>query len=175
MNLTTATPTTTLPCSSYLTAQSSYLNKDQPGSGGLLPFFPTEWLSGFGHSPQCTSYAEVWRNGGQYTFSNCDASNAIVQSKEKGLAGSLPSQLPPGVVRKRGFDYYTCCGNCSLQIPEVRLYYFPDSAIGHCGNNQSASNSSGSTLVRNSLGKRVESVVNRGSTAILSGHTLYAV
>ena len=90
-----------------------------------------KWNANFGQSPECRSYAEAMSQG-RYTFSDCGTSNAIAQT-----AGGLDLdsvadfdyslQIPPGLVRFFSPDYQgTCCGNCSLDIPEVRLYYFPD-------------------------------------------------
>lgn len=58
-----------------------------------------------------------------------------------------------------------------MKVSEVRLYYFPDNTTSRCGKNQtSIFGLSGSGNIVN---KRVQSLVNTGSTAILSGHTLY--
>ena len=169
-----ATKTTTLPYSSYLTAQSAFLVRDDPGHDPLLPFYPGYWAQGFGHSPECASYAEVWQRGGQYTFSDCDVTSIIVEP----LRASdipLPSQIPPGVVRLDLAEIYNCCGNCSLQISEVRLYDFPnDAAISSCRKNRSSARSFESTtsVLGNSINKRVHSIVSTASTAVLSGRTL---
>lgn len=37
-----------------------------------------------------------------------------------------PEQIPPGVRNKLQAFYYDCCGKCTVDIPEVRLYYFQD-------------------------------------------------
>ena len=86
---------------------------------------------------------------------------------------TLPSQIPPGLMRaftpdNQGF----CCGNCTLwELPEVRLYYFPDSSTIGCQKNQSF-NASASTSLADDLVKRMQSLVAAGSVAIVSGHTL---
>ena len=179
VNLTTATTNTVLPCSSYLSAQSAHLNHEQhpDDQGGLwwpgVPWDTSDmydWEINFGHSPKCRSYAQAMSKG-QYTISECGSSNTIIQTAP-GLNFSYPSQIPPGVVL---FDNpgprgtYTCCGNCSLDIPEVRLYYFPDKDTV-CHDNQTTNITS--ALQARDLGKRIHSLVGDGSTAVVSGHTL---
>ena len=126
-----------------------------------------EWLTAFGRSPECRSYAKVHQNAGQYTFSDCGSRNTIIQASE---GFSLPSQIPPAVVdRFRPLDY-ACCGNCTLIIPEVRLFYFPDQAAPQCENRSS---NSSTIKPAGGINKRVQSLNSTGSTAVLSGHTLY--
>ena len=179
VNLTTATATTVLPCSSYLSAQSTYLSyqNDESGlsdplwvfhNGEFDPPVLLDWDINFGQSPECRSYAEAMSQG-QYTFSGCGSSSLVVEAGQD--SGDPPPQIPPGVARFAGHDsWYTCCGNCSLDIPEVRLYYFPDKISIDCHNNKT-SNSTSSLLAQN-LRKRVHSLVADGSTAVVSGHTL---
>ncbi len=64
----------------------------------------------------------------------------------------------------------TCCGNCSLSIPEVRLYYFPEKSAIQCYNNQTFNSTS--NLSARKLEKRVHSLIISGSTTVVSGHTL---
>ena len=170
VDLTTATTTTALPCSDYLTAQSSFILKDIHYPQDYHPFYPLEWQRGFGYSPECTSYAQVWQKGGQYTFSNCGSRNTVVQAAAPSDLGGLPSQVPPGVLRDWQDQYYQCCGNCSLHVSEVRLYYFPDSTAPNCANQTSNSTATVST---GPISKRVHSLAPNGSVATLSGHTLY--
>lgn len=126
---------------------------------------PIEWLTAFGRSPECRSYAQVYQNGQKYTFSDCGSRNTIIQASER---FSLPTQIPPGVFdRFRPLDY-ACCGNCTLIVPEVRLLYFPDQTAPQC-ENQSA-NSSAIKSAR-AINKRVQSLNNTGTIAVLSGHT----
>lgn len=139
-------------------------------SRGLAPFYPLEWQRGFGHSPECTSYAQVWQKGGQYTFSNCGSRNTVVQAAEHSDLGGLPSQVPPGVLRDWQDQYYVCCGNCSLHVSEVRLYYFPESSTSDCANQTSNSTA---TVPTSPIGKRIRSLAPSGRIATLSGHTLY--
>lgn len=168
VSLASSTTTTTLPCSSYLTSQADYLLSAKLESGGHITLLEArEWLTSFGRSPSCKSYAEVHRDEGQYTFSDCGSENAIIQASE---GFSLPTQIPPGVVdRFRPLDY-ACCGNCTLIVPEVRLLYFPDPAAPQCGDQSS---NSSAILPARAINKRVQSINNTGSIAILSGQTLY--
>ena len=164
VNLTSKTSTTVLPCSSYLTAQSSFLvsegyagESDLEESGIAIGDgdWPTEWWIDFGRSPECRSFAQ-----GHYTASNCGSGNHSVQ-------------IPPTVSRYwTPNQVLTCNGNCSLEIPEVRLYYFPDGTTTECHQNQTSNSTS--VLSNVNLGKRVQSLVGDGSIAVVSGHTLYA-
>ena len=174
--MTTATATTVLPCSSYLSAQSTYIaneNYPEDPDGYFFPYDLSDgsdlsnWDLNFGQSPECRSFAEALSQG-QYTFSGCGSSSLVVDA---GQYADLPRQIPPGVSRYAGHDSsYTCCGNCSLDIPEVRLYYFPDNMSIDCHNNKT-SNSTSSLSAQN-LRKRVHSLVADGSTAVVSGLTL---
>lgn len=174
--MTTATATTVLPCSSYLSAQSTYIaseNNPEDLSGYIFEFDPSDgsdlsnWDINFGRSPECRSFAQAMSQG-QYTLSGCGSSSLVA---EAGRYADRPLQVPPGVSRYAGHaSWYTCCGNCSLDIPEVRLYYFPDKMSIDCHNNKT-SNSTSSLSARN-LRKRVHSLVADGSTAVVSGLTL---
>ena len=173
VNKTSVIVTTTVPCSSYLTAQAAYLSAFEPHPGAIFPFWPDDWASSFGYSPQCTSYAEVWQRGGQYTFSNCGSSNTIVQASAPTAGIALPTQIPPGVLRAippTPHEVYKCCGNCSLDVPEVRLYYFPDNAAPQCQGN--LTNNSTAAVFGRRIDRRELPRSNTGSIAILSGHTL---
>lgn len=170
VRLGTDTVTTTVPCSSYLTAQSSYLKAFNPRYGEIFARnWPEDWQAGFGRSPECRSYAQVWQSQGEYTFSNCGTNNAIVQASE-GIF--LPSQIPPGVLRQIRFQVFECCGNCSLDVPEVRLYYFPDPLANEiCKNRSTISNNINSSTT--AIEKRTLSRLDGFTTAVLSGYTLY--
>lgn len=169
VNLTSKTSSTVLPCSSYLTAQSSFL-------GSLTiddESWPLEWATSFGRSPQCRSYAKAFDRG-QYTASNCGSGNtSVIPVASRGLFDGYPVQLPPGVVRYwTAFQFFSCCGNCSLVIPEIRLYYFPDSTTVECHHNQTSKSTS--VLATGNLRERAQSLVPDGSVAFVNGHTLYA-
>ena len=178
VNLTTATTNTVLPCSSYLSAQKAYLeysnNPDDPvddylweNHGSYLddPIL-VEWDTNFGQSPECRSYAEA-RAQGRYTFSGCGSSNTVTQANEV-----LPLQIPPGIVRywDPGSTAGTCCGDCSLDVQQVRLYYFPEKMTISCHQNQTSNFTS--TLPARDFRKSGHSLFADGSTAVISGHTL---
>ena len=112
--------TTTLPCSSYLTEQANYLNVPQRGfPDAEFPFFPSDWLTGFGRSPQCRSYASVWHETGVYTFSGCSTNDATVSQQTSDFLSTF-SEIPPGFLRHHEVSaYWTCCGNCSFEVQEV--------------------------------------------------------
>ena len=191
VNLTTTATSTVLPCSSYLSAQSAYLMDENEniflsnrrtdwgasGPGWLASFDDqmfgssnlVDWNTNFGQSPECRSYAKAMRQG-QYTFSDCGSSNTVIQTVG-GVNSDYPSQLPPGVVQQYNDDYTgTCCGNCSLEIPEVKVYYFPDPTTTSCPNNQTSNTTS--NFSSHDLRKRVHSLVADGDTAVVSGYTL---
>ncbi len=177
VNLTSTTTSTVLPCSSYLSAQSIYLEyandpyyaddsgetlwRGDPGDGSDL----ADWIVSFGRSPECRSFGEAMSQG-QYTLSGCGSSNTVGNFDEPSdplpTPAGLERYLSPGI-------FYPCCGNCSLDIPEVRLYYFPDKNSINCQNHTSNITSS---LSAQSLRKRVHSLIADGSTAVVSGHTL---
>jgi len=170
VNLTTVTTTTILQCSSYLSAQSTYLGAENADfqdfyNGGWreLPSL-RDWGISFGQSPECKTYVEAMRQG-RYTISVCGSSNSILTS----TPGLYFSQLPPGIERYFSPESGTCCGNCSVDIPEVRLYYFPDKTVD-C--HQNLTSNTTSILLGQNLDKRIHSLVADGSTAVVSGHTL---
>ena len=128
------------------------------------------WGTNFGQSPQCRSYAEAMGRG-QSTFSDCAISNTTIQT-DGGLPAIYLLHNMPGLIRyfDIGDTDGRCCGNCSLDVAEVRLYYFPDKSIVNCHNNQTSNFTS--SLPARSLEKRVHPLVASGSTVVVSGHTL---
>ena len=156
------TTTTALPCSSYLTAQSSYLSGFQPPGqpGAMFARWPVEWQSGFGRSPECNSYAQAYKNRGQYTFSACPADNVPISAR---AAGYHPSQLPAAIFRQRIDQIYECCGDCSLLVQQVRLFYFPEKNSSYCSRLNGTIAGSNTTTA---AGDNVPSI------AITNGHTL---
>ncbi|MCJ1263802.1 hypothetical protein MMC22_003672 [Lobaria immixta] len=157
-----------MPCSSYLTSQSSYISNFNYYPQAQFPVWPEEWQRGFGRSPECTSYADVLRNEGKYTFSHCGSNDAVVQASQMLYT---PDQVPPGVNRRMSEFYYQCCGNCTLDVSEVRLYYFRDETVssGDCQANRTYSGFSTAILRE----KRALTTLASDSIAILSGYTLY--
>ncbi|KAK0511823.1 hypothetical protein JMJ35_005673 [Cladonia borealis] len=204
VNLSTATTNTVLPCSSYLSAQFAHLNYEQYGETSeqcpnvndvsdyisdleqdpgafedcgwsnvdVIPLL-RDWNINFGRSPECRSYAEAMSSG-KYTFSECGGSNTVI-SASPGVTWDYPSEIPPGLVRLFDATFpETCCGNCSLNIPAVRLYYFPNKSTIDCHNNQTSEYQRPnltSVVSAGHLKKRVHSLIANGSTAVISGHT----
>lgn len=159
--------------------ESSYLAYDLEHDAWLDGYAPVllrlgDWDTNFGQSPECRSYAEAMSSG-KYTFSECGGSNTVI-STTAGVSYDYPSEIPPGVVRQfYGFLNGTCCGNCSLDIPVVRLYYFPNKSNIDCHNNQTSEYQRPnltSVVSAGHLEKRVHSLIANGSTAVISGHTL---
>ncbi len=185
IDLTTTTMTTVLPCSSYLTAQSNYIaSAGQFQNDGQAMLWPgvvdtgivETWGISFGRSPECTSFAQAYSNS-LYTFSDCGSSNTIFSTQEFwnwGDSFGYPPQIPPGLVRYYGDDdFSTCCGSCTLDFSELRLYYFPDGNSTDCQYNGTSNSTSAFTA--GNLGKRMQSLIPDGSTAVVGEHTLYVV
>ena len=135
---------TTLPCSSYLASQSTYVHElakaanletyesRSPGPGGptSLAEGQHEWERRFGRSPQCTSYAELLQNNPgvvPYTFDQCPKD--AVGTGSSGNDYSLPTQVPPGVIRGPNGLRYLCCSDCYFPIFQFRLYYFKEKSM----------------------------------------------
>ena len=116
-----------------------------PAHDGALP---SDWNLNFGRSPECKAYAQREEQGGQWDLAGCPAGDDVepvrmpavtsVDPYQQPAWGSacdrqfsawalLPTQLPPGIVQyKSDYDCQTCCGNCTIEVPEFRLYYFQD-------------------------------------------------
>ena len=109
--------------------------------------------------------AQVWEHrddGAEYTLSNCGSGTTAIAA-----SAGLHPQIPPGVINQIPFQVYECCGNCSVDAQEVRLYYFPDeTASTHCSLNSLDNSTS-------SITKQPQRLVAANSIAILSGYTLY--
>ena len=175
--MTTAITSTVLPCSSYLSAQSSYIGHLNPMGCFQQPYPGTEddplvnWQAKFGESQECRSYANAIDGRQQtisYTLSDCGSNATLIQTDIGGFDSPWP--IPPGVDQFLCEQHtFTCCGDCSLKIPEVRLYYFPEETDVICQNNQTLNLTS---VTSNPIRKRVHSLVAEGSTAVVSGNTL---
>ena len=98
----------------------------------LVDDMPNDWLVSFGHSPECKSYAREYKSG-RYAIWGCGDQNTVMvqnpgQFDNPRSGDAYPVQIPPGVVRYIDpVNLALCCGDCALNISEVRLYYFPDS------------------------------------------------
>ncbi len=162
-------PTTVVDCSDYLTAQAISADPRWPGLNGRVRV-EEEYLRSFGRSPQCTSlvggdlfgYSSV-----PLTFSNCPSTR---NSPDDGY--NFPAGLRNPQVGAQKFE---CCGPCVLNVPEVRVFYFPEAGGGNCSQSpgfpSSQFNISSSP---NTARKRANSLVSNGDgTVVVSGYTLY--
>ena len=98
-----------------------------------LPLYVNDehYSSSFGRSPQCTSYAEGWKNyqttTAAWDFPKCDNSSGTLKEPD--------FYIPPGVFGHHIANGYECCGPCQLDIREIRLVYFPeDGEVKTCSN-----------------------------------------
>lgn len=170
MNLTNVTTATVLPCSSYLTLQSYYLKAPVAGvlyEGQSLPLhYADHWYTSFGRSPQCTSLAQAYSRG-QITLSNCGNKDTVIKTdllSDFIYPGQISSlQQPPGLLRCFDMNYIgTCCGNCTLDISEGKLYYFPDNTSTDCSFDETYNST---LLSAGNLEKRVESIIANANIA----------
>ncbi len=197
VNMTSTVTTTTVPCSYYLSAQA------ESASPGFLRRGPLQWppeydyLSSFGHSPECSAYAAYEEAHPIYYGWSGRSDTVPVEERQsidhnEMISAYSPTQCgldfkddpkyytPPGVSNFHGlggpgFDWF-CCGGCTLHIPEIRLLYFPTSGTDHCSSDMKTISSQGvvqSSL--HSLEKRVASLLNNMSTLVTGSYTLYAV
>ena len=171
-NLTNVTTATVLPCSSYLTLQSYHLRA--VGDVYLGGYYQDHWYTSFGRSPQCTSLAQAYSRG-QFTLSNCGNKNTVIKmdlSSDVVDPGVIPSlQQPPGMLRSFGMNILgTCCGNCTVDISEGRLYYFPDNTSTDCSSYKTYNST---LLPAGNLEKRAESIIANANIAVVSGNTLF--
>lgn len=171
LNLTTKITTTTVPCSYYLSAQA----ESAIPPGRFLA--PKDYQASFGHSPECSAYAQVFRAGDPdeeqvrssvSAFSNC-GSDAFAHSQRP------REYTPPGVSNYNvggGARDYFCCGDCSLAVTEIRLLYFPGATSVQCS--QSFANTTSTNVLSSSkiLSKRVASLMTNGSIFVSDGYTL---
>lgn len=125
--------------------------------------WPSEWVSGFGRSPECRSYAKG-ADAGTFTFSNCATSHIIA-------TGVYPPEIPPLFQNMWNLrDQGQCCGNCSVGIEEVRMYYFAEKDPSACATDQ---NSNATLSSPDKLKARAHSLIANDGIAVVSGHTLY--
>ena len=180
VNLTNATTATVLPCSSYLTLQSYYLKATVGEGYGEFPRWTSDpWYTIFGRSPQCTSLAQAYSRG-QITLSNCGDRETVIKTdlwsdrhNEPDPADISSLQQPPGVLREFSMNYLgTCCGNCTVDISEGRLYYFPDSTRTDCSSNATFNST---FLSARNPEKGVESIITNANIAVVSGNTLFVI
>ena len=173
----------TMPCSSYLASQSSYLKHNE----GMNYWFPQDWSKRFGRSHQCHalmySYEEL--NGtAPWTFKQCSATGIVTAPPS---LETMPPELPPGISRWSSvFEY--CCGECIFNIPRVTVLYFRDEELHELcqSRRKSLKGLKGTTPVTSHLvysqGQKVPRMADElvsvipdrpgASTVIWKGHTL---
>ena len=194
VNLSSRIETTTVSCSEYLSAQAECaLPGYLAGREDYFDYMPpkNDYQMSFGRSPECKYYAQhfVKNNypgyfpdskqpaGGDYnpiitpsgslTFSNCgsDQTQDSRYYTPPGVSNSVVGMGGPG------YDYY-CCGDCSLNIDEIRLLYFPGPKTSNCSINHSLTSSSSIVhATSNKLDRRGASLLTNGSIFVSDGHT----
>lgn len=164
INLTTTVTTTTMPCSYYLSAQSTYeaaLIKDN--------LRDVDYLTSFGRSPQCKSFAQSLSYS---TYSQCsNASATLLDVKSYWPAGV--SNLPK-LSEEFGIPFL-CCGGCVVVVPQVRVHYWASGLPSNCSVTGGNSSSLASSPVTSKmLLNREHSIIDDGvGIAVISGYTLY--
>ena len=164
VNLTSTTTITTVPCSYYLSAQSSSVESASEASHARGPL---DYRSSFGRSPQCTSYQKAYLDNAAYPLSNCpkNDSGALLPAYNYFPAGS------GGVVGGHATDFFYCCGNCTMFIDQVKVLYFPEDGGNGCakGNGTAPAQANATAPIT----KRVENLANSGDgLATYNGYTL---
>ena len=138
--------TTTMPCSSYLTKQRSYITDIKSAAyyarlgytGMASSYFDimdegvTKYQVGFARDPKCYSFMSVYSQASQssatYTFSRCPANKSFLPATS---AWKLPWEMPRGTYDPDIQDGLqvaldSCCGSCLARVDSVDIYYFPD-------------------------------------------------
>ena len=188
---------TTMPCSSLLASQSLYLSRDQRILEALpISVPPDSWGRKFGRSSQCRSWANLIRAHsptGSFKLNQCTGDAVAVNvsfspffNGAKTINEPQVSLLPPGIVHRPAkgtlWDSFYCCGNCSIDLSEVELYYFEDeSATEYCHSlrraiftpNNTLNSDSNTLNLSRTIGEPPFVRTSKGSLAVVSGHTLY--
>lgn len=182
VNLQSTTTTTVVPCSSYLLAQASWVAPSSRSFDNAIEWPPLKtqisaWGSSFGRSPECTAFADAADPGVGNNFL-ASVSAPVLQGCPNNATGSLApweSYMPPGILRTNGPHYFDCCDGCTLNVPRVRVLYFPDPSAPSC-NTTNVTNSSVilSSVLPTSSGKHQERA-ETPVTAVYSGYTLYDI
>lgn len=163
VNLTTIVTSTTMPCSSYLSAQLAY---EAPRIKDNL--HDIDYMTSFGRSPQCKSFAQSLSYS---TYSQCNnASGTLLGAQSYWPAGVSNAPVIP---EEMGMSFL-CCGLCAAIVPQVRVLYWLRELPSNCSvpGNISTSQVS-SPLTTSMLLKREHSIVDDGvGIAVISGYTL---
>ena len=112
--------TTTIPCSSFLSAQASAIRHDRASL--------TSWRFHFGRSPECSRFAG-FKEGQEYTMApwlkKCPPQASTMKAVDV---------IPPGIYVEGGLNRTdSCCGPCAIFVPRVSLRYFPEQPDLPCG------------------------------------------
>ena len=163
LNIREATTTSVVPCSSYLAAQSSWISLHlTDGERDLGGASKSSWISSFGRSPECTAFARAVYSD-HVLLESARPSLTGCPSNDSGVLGPFQNYLPPALESSGYGRYWLCCGGCTLNVPALRLLYFPDPSLS-CDQ----LNSTNSTITT-----RASLDSNPPVTAVLSGYTLY--
>lgn len=178
VNLTSTVTTTTVPCSYYLSAQSKSAMYQQWAAS-------MEYVRSFGHSPECTAYAEVVHAQERFinknNSKNLDELNSIESSVyadancERDISHDFASYTPAGVSNSNvggGASDFFCCGECTLVVPEIRLLYFPGPTRYECAHGFQNSTKSMLSTGSRILEKRFHSLLTNKTTLVSDGYTL---
>ena len=175
----------TLPCSSYLSSQKSFVN-------GIAPDDTTakvpEWDAIFGRSPECWSFADIHLSlnvsSFTWTYSQCENRKTVytvgLTDPRRGL--KMPAAFPPRVVRGKDIIVdLPCCAGCAINAADIRLYYFRDqAAIDYCHSqgrkvvvpSEMLNGTANITRASESFATHAVSLPPNESIAVVSGHTL---
>lgn len=160
------TTKTTVPCSSYLSAQyTSYLEGD--------PDFYSSYTSSFFRSPDCTSYANWIINdgvGSALPYPNCMDSMSVGPGQDRVF--ELGKYLPGGASLRYGQNQF-CCGPCAILIDEIQVLYFPekDSPAAECGQKPLGTVTAKPNITSNAFRRR-DVAGEKDVIAIINGYTL---
>lgn len=164
VNLTTTVTTTTIPCSYYLSAQSAY---EAPLITDHLR--DMDYLTSFGRSPQCKSFAQSLSYS---TYPECNNASATLLD--------VRSYWPAGVSNLPKFSDefaipFSCCGGCVVVVPQVQVHYWASGFPSNCSvTGWNSKSQASSPLTPSMLLKREHSIIDDGvGIAVISGYTLY--
>ncbi|MCJ1395398.1 hypothetical protein MMC18_008282, partial [Xylographa bjoerkii] len=119
------------------------------------------WMSSFDRSPECATLALDYQLYSPDFNPNVPPPPSFSQCPNN-LPGSGLDYLPGGIFNMWGGQTYFCCGYCTLNVPKVRVIYFPDESAPSCNHL-----GSGNSTVTPAASWNTDSPV----TATLSGYT----
>ena len=135
------TASTTVPCSSYLSYQSSSAYASYFGDRTLNPEV-MEYRRSFGRSSECSTEADYWANWDMLVYPRYSTLRptttpvtSLFSHCLSTVLSSTPGVWPAFLAANHEFvdsDYYFCCGDCSLTVDEIRLRYHPNTNAPVC-------------------------------------------